>query len=38
MNLPLAIWLIRSFMLEVPGEMLEAAELDGAGGSGRWAR
>jgi sorbitol/mannitol transport system permease protein len=31
MNLPLAIWLIRSFMLEVPGEMLEAAELDGAG-------
>jgi sorbitol/mannitol transport system permease protein len=31
MNLPLAIWLIRSFMLEVPGEMLEAARLDGAG-------
>jgi sorbitol/mannitol transport system permease protein len=31
MNLPLAIWLIRSFMLEVPTEMLEAAELDGAG-------
>jgi sorbitol/mannitol transport system permease protein len=31
MNLPLAIWLIRSFMLEVPKEMLEAAELDGAG-------
>jgi sorbitol/mannitol transport system permease protein len=31
MNLPLAIWLIRSFMLEVPSEMLEAAELDGAG-------
>ena len=31
MNLPLAIWLIRSFMLEGPGEMLEAAELDGAG-------
>ena len=31
MNLPLAIWLIRSFMLEVPREMLEAAELDGAG-------
>ena len=25
MNLPLAIWMIRSFMLEVPGEMLEAA-------------
>ena len=31
MNLPLAIWLIRSFMLEVPGELLEAARLDGAG-------
>ena len=26
MNLPLAIWLIRSFMLEVPREMLEAAD------------
>jgi sorbitol/mannitol transport system permease protein len=31
MNLPLAIWMIRSFMLEVPSEMLEAAQLDGAG-------
>jgi sorbitol/mannitol transport system permease protein len=31
MNLPLAVWMIRSFMLEVPKEMLEAAELDGAG-------
>jgi sorbitol/mannitol transport system permease protein len=31
MNLPLAIWMIRSFMLEVPGETLEAARLDGAG-------
>ena len=31
MNLPLAIWMIRSFMQEVPGELLEAAELDGAG-------
>jgi sorbitol/mannitol transport system permease protein len=31
MNLPLAIWLIRSFMLEVPTELLEAARLDGAG-------
>jgi sorbitol/mannitol transport system permease protein len=31
MNLPLAVWMIRSFMLEVPGEMLEAARLDGAG-------
>jgi polyol transport system permease protein len=31
MNLPLAIWVIRSFMLEVPSELLEAAQLDGAG-------
>ena len=31
MNLPLAIWLIRSFMLEEPTELLEAARLDGAG-------
>jgi sorbitol/mannitol transport system permease protein len=31
MNLPLAIWMIRSFMLEVPSELLEASELDGAG-------
>jgi len=31
MNLPLAIWMIRSFMLEVPNELLEAARLDGAG-------
>src|SRR5229473_4697526 len=31
MNLPLAIWMIRSFMLEVPKELLEAARLYGAG-------
>src|SRR6202034_3756852 len=31
MNLPLAIWMIRSFMLEGRTEMLEAARLDGAG-------
>ncbi len=31
MNLPVAVWLIRSFMLEVPSELLEASELDGAG-------
>ncbi len=31
MNLPLAIWMLRSFMLEVPTETLEAARLDGAG-------
>ena len=30
MNLPLAIWMMRSFFLEVPGELLEAASMDGA--------
>ena len=30
MNLPLAVWMLRSFFLEVPGELLEAARLDGA--------
>ncbi len=30
MNLPLAIWMMRSFLLEVPREVLEAAEVDGA--------
>jgi sorbitol/mannitol transport system permease protein len=30
MNLPLAVWMLRSFMLEVPSETLEAARLDGA--------
>jgi len=31
MNLPIAIWMLRSFFLEVPTETLEAARLDGAG-------
>ncbi|WP_433262792.1 carbohydrate ABC transporter permease [Actinosynnema sp. CS-041913] len=31
MNLPIAVWLMRSFLAEVPGEILEAAALDGAG-------
>ena len=31
MNLPLAVWMIRSFLQEVPGEVLEAASIDGAG-------
>lgn len=31
MNLPLAIWMIQSFMAEIPLEILEAASLDGAG-------
>ncbi|SDQ21029.1 carbohydrate ABC transporter permease [Quadrisphaera sp. DSM 44207] len=31
MNLPIALWMMRSFLAEVPTEMLEAAALDGAG-------
>jgi sorbitol/mannitol transport system permease protein len=30
MNLPIAIWMMRSFLAEVPVEILEAAALDGA--------
>ncbi|HET6501816.1 MAG TPA: carbohydrate ABC transporter permease [Amycolatopsis sp.] len=30
MNLPLAIWMMRSFFLEVPTEMMEAGRVDGA--------
>ncbi|WP_199430544.1 carbohydrate ABC transporter permease [Qaidamihabitans albus] len=30
MNIPLAIWMMRSFFLEVPKEMIEAARVDGA--------
>jgi sorbitol/mannitol transport system permease protein len=30
MNLPIAVWMMRSFFLEVPHELLEAAEMDGA--------
>jgi sorbitol/mannitol transport system permease protein len=30
MNLPIAVWMMRSFFLEVPGELLEAASMDGA--------
>jgi len=33
MNLPLGIWMMRSFMQEIPREILEAASVDGAG---RW--
>jgi len=29
-NLPLAIWMLRSFFQEVPHELIEAAEIDGA--------
>lgn len=31
MNLPLAVWMLRSFFAEVPRELIEASELDGAG-------
>jgi len=31
MNLPIAVWMMQSFLAEVPKEMLEAAEVDGAG-------
>lgn len=30
MNLPLAVWMLRSFFKEVPGELVEAAQMDGA--------
>jgi sorbitol/mannitol transport system permease protein len=30
MNLPIAVWMMRSFLAELPKEMIEAAELDGA--------
>ena len=30
MNLPIAIWMLRSFLLEVPREIIEAAQVDGA--------
>jgi polyol transport system permease protein len=31
MNLPIAVWMMRSFLIEVPVEILEAAAVDGAG-------
>ena len=31
MNLPIALWMMRSFLAEVPVEILEAAQMDGAG-------
>lgn len=30
MNLPLAVWMLRSFFLEIPRELLEAGRMDGA--------
>lgn len=31
MNMPIAVWMLQSFLAEVPIEMLEAAQIDGAG-------
>jgi sorbitol/mannitol transport system permease protein len=31
MNLPIAVWMMRSFLVEVPVPIIEAASLDGAG-------
>jgi sorbitol/mannitol transport system permease protein len=31
MNLPIAVWMMRSFLAEVPVPIIEAASLDGAG-------
>jgi len=30
-NLPLGVWLLRSFLLEIPSDLFEAARVDGAG-------
>lgn len=30
-NLPIAVWMLRSFLMEVPIEIIEAARVDGAG-------
>ncbi|MEE2038017.1 carbohydrate ABC transporter permease [Nocardiopsis sp. CT-R113] len=30
MNMPIAVWMIRSFLVELPKEVLEAARMDGA--------
>lgn len=29
-TIPIVVWMMRSFFLEVPGEVLEAASIDGA--------
>jgi sorbitol/mannitol transport system permease protein len=31
MNLPIAVWMMRSFLAEIPPAILEAASIDGAG-------
>jgi sorbitol/mannitol transport system permease protein len=35
LNLPLAVWMLRSFFREIPRELIEAAEIDGAGLKGQ---
>jgi sorbitol/mannitol transport system permease protein len=30
MNIPIAVWMLRSFLLEVPAEVIEASRVDGA--------
>ncbi|MCF6522865.1 carbohydrate ABC transporter permease [Streptomyces sp. JJ36] len=30
MNLPIAVWMMQSFLAEVPGSLIEAAQIDGA--------
>ncbi|MCL6446327.1 MAG: carbohydrate ABC transporter permease [Alicyclobacillus sp.] len=30
-NLPFSVWLLRNYFLQVPGELLEASKIDGAG-------
>ena len=35
MNLPLAVWMLRSFFQEIPRGLIEAAEIDGAGLKGQ---
>jgi polyol transport system permease protein len=37
MNLPLAVWMLWSFFREIPRELIEAAEIDGAGLRGQLA-
>jgi len=37
MNLPLAVWMLRSFFREIPRELIEASEIDGAGLRGQLA-
>jgi sorbitol/mannitol transport system permease protein len=31
MNLPIIVWMLYTYFKEIPGEILEAARMDGAG-------